>query len=493
MEIIEKNSEKIYASVDLKSFYASVECIERGLDSMDTNLVVADISRTAKTICLAVSPSLKEFKVPGRPRLFEVESIIKKINASKTGKKKSYIYSELKKDNTLKVDYIIAKPKMALYIDYSNKIYEIYLKYFSKEDIYVYSVDEVFIDLTPYIKIYNKNPIDIISTVIKDIKKTVGIVATAGIGTNMYLSKVAMDILAKRIKDKENKIAYLDENLYKKNLWNHRPITDFWRIGINTAKKLEKIDLYTMGDIARLSLGKKTDYHNEDLLFNIFGINAELLIDHAWGIEPTTIKDIKSYIPKSNSFSNSQVLSNPYSFDKARVIVREMSENLILDMISSNLLLKSIILYIDYDTENILKNNNTRQIKIDYYGREVPKPFRASFTFNEYTNNLKNITDKFLELYDGNNDKQLSIRRITIILDKLKDESKSYFKQLSLFDQDDIDKPLIIKSKKNRCDLDKALVNLKRKYGKNSVLKCNSLLEESTIIDRNKQIGGHKA
>ena len=318
--------DKIYAAIDLKSFYASVECVERGLDPLTTNLVVADKSRTEKTICLAVSPSLKKYGIPGRPRLFEVIQKVKRINKERQESAPGHkfigqsFHSDKLSDPSVALAYIAAPPRMSLYMKYSTQIYQIYLRYFAPEDIHVYSIDEVFIDLTGYLTNYQMGAKELISKVIQDVLKETGITATAGIGTNLYLAKIAMDIMAKHVPADEYgvRIAYLDEITYRKKLWEHQPITDFWRVGKGYAKKLAAYQIYTMGDVARCSVGKEKEYHNEELLYKLFGINAELLIDHAWGYEPCTIADIKVYKPEAKSIGSGQVLSSAYSSEKAK-------------------------------------------------------------------------------------------------------------------------------------------------------------------------------
>lgn len=377
---MQDKNQHIYVSIDLKSFYASVECKERGLNPITTNLVVADSSRTEKTICLAVSPSLKSYGIPGRARLFEVVQKVKQVNIERkrktynqTFKGSSYNDIELKKNPNLELTYIVAPPRMAYYMKYSTKIYNIYLKWFSSEDIYVYSIDEVFIDITNYLKTYNMKARELVTLVIQDVYEKTGITATAGIGTNLYLCKVAMDIVAKHVKPNKNgvRIAALDELTYRKLLWNHRPITDFWRVGKGYATKLEKHNIYTMGDVARTSI------QNEELLYKLFGINAELLIDHSWGWEPVTLKQIKAYRPTTNSICSGQVLHCPYNYEQTKLIVKEMTELLTLDLVEKNLVTNQIVLTIGYDIENLtdqfIRNSYKGEITIDKYGREIPK------------------------------------------------------------------------------------------------------------------------
>lgn len=426
------NKCKTYIAIDLKSFYASVECRERSRDPLTTNLVVADPSRTEKTICLAVSPSLKKYGLSGRARLFEV---IQKVNAANNIRKlkaPNHVFSgssddstELQKNPSLKIDYIIAPPRMARYMEYSTKIYNIYLKYIAPEDIHIYSIDEVFIDVTHYLSTYNMTARTLAMTMIQDILDTTGITATAGIGTNMYLCKIAMDIVAKHIEPDKNsvRIAELDEMSYRRLLWNHKPLTDFWRVGRGYSKKLEKIGLYTMGDIARCSIGKSTDYYNEELLYKLFGINAELLIDHAWGYEPCTMEDVKAYKPETNSISSGQVLHCPYEFDKARLVVKEMIDLMALDLVDKGLVTSQIVLTIGYDIENMTDKNRSQSYKgtvtTNYYGKKVPKPAHGTTNLPKRTSSTTLITNAVMELYDKIVNKKLLIRRINIVANKL--------------------------------------------------------------------------
>ncbi len=492
---------KYYACIDLKSFYASVECVERGLDPMNTNLLVADVSRTEKTICLAVTPSLKSYGISGRARLFEVNQKLREINSERkwnapghqfTGK--SYLDSELRSNPALAVSYIAAPPRMAYYMKYSTKIYEIYLKYFAPEDIHVYSVDEVFIDISSYLKTANTTPEELIKTVIQDVYKTTGITATAGIGTNLYLAKIAMDIVAKHIPADKNGVrtAELDEMSYRKLLWSHRPITDFWRIGNGYAKKLQTMGLYTMGDVARYSLT------NEDLLYKTFGVQAELLIDHAWGWEPCTIKEIKAYVPENTSLSSGQVLSCPYASDKAKLVIHEMADALSLDLVDKKLLTDQIVLTVGYDIENT-KKNFAGTVKADRYGRKVPKSAHGSINL-EYTSSSKEIINAALTLYDRIINTKLSVRRMTIAVNHLINEKEleqeNSYEQLDLFsdfeksEQEKADKQQKLQNERN---IQEAVLELKKRYGKNAVLKGMNFFEGATAISRNSQIGGHKA
>lgn len=484
----------MYVSIDLKSFYASVECIERGLDPLDTNLVVADASRTQKTICLAVSPSLKKIGISGRPRLFEVQRKVQEVNAIRRNSTEltasSVFASELKSKN-LAIDFIIAKPRMAYYIDYSTRIYKIYLKYIAPEDIHVYSIDEVFIDVTNYLKTYKMTAKKLTQTIIHDIYLSTGITATAGIGTNLYLSKIAMDILAKRTAPDENgvRIAELDELSYRKQLWSHKPLTDFWRVGKGYAKKLAEYGMYTMGDIARCSIGKSTEYHNEDLLYRLFGVNAELLIDHAWGWEPCSMQDIKAYKPETNSIGSGQVLHCAYPADKAKIVVREMTENLSLELIRKKILTDHIILTIGYDKDNIGYDG---PVKEDMYGRKIPKHAHGTQRMEEHTNSQTALTAAMMNLYDRIVNKKLSIRRLTITFGNIIPEEKKVFHQMNIFELGigDVQKKEVSEKEKK---LQEAILKIQDRYGKNSILKAANLQEGSTVRERNEQIGGHHA
>lgn len=486
--------QRTYIAIDLKSFYASVECRERNLNPLTTNLVVADESRTDKTICLAVSPSLKAFGIPGRPRLFEVKQRIKDINRQRVMNlpfrkfsEKSYDSTQLQ-DKSYEVDFIIARPRMAYYIEYSTRIYDIYLKYIAPEDIHVYSIDEVFMDVTEYLHTYNMTGHQLAMTIIKDVLNQTGITATAGIGTNLYLAKVAMDIVAKHIPaDKDGvRIAELDVITYREKLWTHTPLTDFWRVGKGYAKKLEANGMECMGDVARISI------ENEDLLYKLFGVNAELLIDHAWGIEPCTIKDIKTYKPESKSLGTGQVLHSPYSNKKARLVLKEMIDGLVLSLVEKHLATDQIVLTVNYDRENITESYRGT-ITTDAYGRQIPKHAHGTINFN-YTSSVSTIMKKTLELYDRITEKYLTIRKLNISVNHLinEDKAKQIPKQISLFDIPE-------KENKNSQDeekekrLQEAILSIKNKYGKNSVLKAMNLEEGATGKERNDEIGGHKA
>lgn len=507
------NKCKTYIAIDLKSFYASVECRERNRDPLTTNLVVADPSRTEKTICLAVSPSLKKYGLSGRARLFEV---IQKVNAANNIRKlkapnkvfcgSSDDSTELQKNPSLKIDYIIAPPRMARYMEYSTKIYNIYLKYIAPEDIHIYSIDEVFIDVTHYLSTYNMTARELAMTMIQDILDTTGITATAGIGTNMYLCKIAMDIVAKHIEPDKNgvRIAELDEMSYRRLLWNHKPLTDFWRVGRGYSKKLEKIGLYTMGDIARCSIGKSTDYYNEELLYKLFGINAELLIDHAWGYEPCTMEDVKAYKPETNSISSGQVLHCPYEFDKARLVVKEMTDLMVLDLVDKGLVTNQIVLTIGYDIENITDKNRSQSYKgtvtTNYYGKKVPKPAHGTTNLPKQTSSTTLIINAVMELYDKIVNKKLLIRRINIVANKLVDEhsvnNANKYEQLDLFtDYEILKKQREKENAKSEREkrMQNTILDIKKKFGKNAILKGMNLQEGATAKDRNNQIGGHKA
>ena len=492
--------EKVYCCIDLKSFYASVECVERGLNPLKNNLVVADKSRTDKTICLAVSPTLKQYGIGGRARLFEVLSKIKEINKMRrkdngykkfTGK--SVNDDILKNDKTKELDLIIAPPRMAHYIDYSAKIYNIYLKYIAKEDIFVYSIDEVFMDITNYLKYYNLSPKELITKIIKDVYDTTGITATAGIGTNLFLAKVAMDVVAKHITPNlfGVRIAELNEMSYRKMIWNHLPITDIWRVGKGISKRLEKYGMYTMGDVARCSI------NNEDLLYKLFGVNAELLIDHAWGYEPCTIETIKNYKPLAKSISSGQVLQCPYDYNKTKLIVREMADLLALDLVSKKLVTEQLVLTIGYDIDNITDDYNG-EITIDHYGRAIPKSSHGTINLDYKTSSSKIIIEAMIKLFERIINPKLLVRRVNMCATKLASEedeiSKVRYRQLDLFSSlEEKDNKLdynreILKEENN---LQNAMLKIKKKYGKNAILKGMDLEDGATTMDRNRQIGGH--
>lgn len=502
-----------YIAIDLKSFYASVECVERGLDPLSTNLVVADASRTEKTICLAVSPSLKTYGIPGRARLFEVVQKVKEVNATRRSKAPKYSFSgssfdhvELQASPELSLDYIAATPRMSVYMEYSTRIYNIYLKYVAPEDIHVYSVDEVFIDVTDYLKTANLSAKEFATKMIQDVLQTVGITATAGIGTNLYLCKIAMDIVAKHIPaDKDGvRIAELDEMTYRQILWTHKPLTDFWRVGRGYAKKLEEIGLYTMGDVARCSVGKKNEYYNEDLLYKLFGINAELLIDHAWGWEVCTIADVKAYKPTTNSLGSGQVLQCPYHYDKAKLIVREMADLLVLELVDKGLVTDQMVLTVGYDIENlsnpVIAKKYHGAITTDHYGRQIPKHAHGTVSLTRQTSSTKLIIDAVMDLYSGIVDKNLLVRRINITANHVLHENsiakETSYEQLDLFmdyeakqKEKEAEEAVLQREKKMQL----AILDIKKKYGKNAILKGTNFEEGAMTIERNKQIGGHKA
>ena len=496
-----EKSDRTYVAIDLKSFYASVECNERGLDPLNTNLVVADQSRTSKTICLAVSPALKSFGIPGRPRLFEVEQAVKKINRKRTidagyrMKGKSYYLSQLNKDPSLLLDYIVATPRMSLYMNYSQEIVETYMKYVSSQDIHVYSIDEVFIDVTDYLHTYKMNAHELAIKMIRDVMQKTGITATAGIGSNLYLAKVAMDIVAKHMPADEDgvRIAQLDEFSYRKQLWSHKPLTDFWRVGHGYMNRLEKYGLYTMGDIARFSL------KNDGILYDEFGINAELLIDHAWGYEPCTMEMIKKYKPENNSLGSGQVLMEPYSYAKAMIVLKEMADALALDLYDKGLVTDHVSLYIGYDASNNLESFSGDTAK-DYYGRMVAKHGGSSLPLKEYTSSSKILTEAFLYIYEHSINKKLMIRRINITADHVipKSETKDiiYSTQLNLFGNPEEEIRLqerLRKEAQKDEKIQEAFVNIKKRFGKNAIFKATSMEEGATGKQRNEQIGGHRS
>jgi len=498
---MQDKEQSIYIAIDLKSFYASVECKERGLDPNTTNLVVADSSRTEKTVCLAVTPALKAYGISGRARLYEVIQKVKEVNSFRRRKAPGHIFKgsssndlELKSNPKLELDFIIAPPRMSHYMKYSTDIYNIYLKYFAPEDMVVYSIDEVFCDVTHYLKTYKMSARELVTKVIQDVYNTTGITATAGIGTNLYLCKVAMDIVAKHVKPDKNgvRIAGLDEMTYRKLLWNHRPITDFWRVGRGYAKKLEKYCIYTMGDVARTSI------ENEDLLYRLFGVNAELLIDHSWGWEPTTIKNIKAYKPTTNSISSGQVLHCPYNYENTKLIVKEMTELLTLDLVNKNLVTNQIVLNIEYDIDNLtipeIKNSYKGEIDVDRYGRRVPKHAHGTINLDHKTSSTKLIMEAVINLYKEIVNKNLLVRRLNITANNVVNIStikEEKYEQMDLFiDYEELNK----KRKKEQAEreIQKAMIDIKSKYGKNSILKGMNLQKEGTTIERNSQIGGHK-
>ena len=493
---------KTYIAIDLKSYYASVECQERGVDPLKTNLVVADLSRTEKTICLAVSPSLKAYGIPGRARLFEVVQRVKEINRERlrhapghTFTGKSYDADELANDPSLELDYIVATPRMAYYMEYSTQIVSIYLKYVSFEDMHVYSIDEVFIDATAYLNTSGLSARDFAMRMIQDVLRETGITATAGIGTNMYLAKIAMDIHAKHIPaDKDGvRIAELDEMSYRRHLWSHKPLTDFWRVGRGIARKLEAHGMFTMGDVARQSV------RNEELLYSLFGVNAELIIDHAWGWEPCEIKHIKAYKPQSNSLSVGQVLSEPYTFDQARTIVREMTESLVMDLVSKKLVTDQVVLTVGYDRKSITADY-LGDIENDWYGRPVPKQAHGSENLGRQTSSTKLILDAMLRLYDRVVGQDLYVRRMYVVANhviptsQIKEEPA--FEQLDMFtdyEEERKKREAEAKALEKEKRLQQAMLDIKQKYGKNAILHGSSYREEATGRERNEQVGGHRA
>ena len=511
-----ETSSHTYIAMDLKSFYASVECVDRGLDPLNTNLVVADASRTQKTICLAVSPSLKAYGISGRARLFEVISKVREVNALRkvrapggafTGK--SSFADELQEHSELEVAFVTATPRMARYLEYSTQIYDIYLKYIAPEDIHVYSIDEVFLDVTQYLKTYGMTARELASKIAMEILEKKGLTATAGIGTNLYLCKIAMDIGAKHVTPDENgvRIAELTEQSYRELLWDHRPLTDFWRVGTGIRKKLEEVGLYTMGDIARCSLGGVRDYYNEDLLYKIFGINAELLIDHAWGYEPVTMDLIKAYKPETNSIGSGQVLHCPSDFEQAKLIVREMTDMLVLQLVEKRLVTSQIVLTIGYDIDNLKSSSGRKkyqgEIKTDRYGRKIPKHGHGTVNLDNPTSSTSTIMKAVLDLYERITDKTLLIRRVYITANQLTDEklaaAEPVYQQMNLFtdylksEVSEAEQKAEKEKQEKERKLQEAMLSVKKKFGKNAILKGSSLQEGSTTIERNNQIGGHRA
>ena len=486
-----------YIAIDLKSFYASVECVERGLNPLSTNLVVADVSRTEKTICLAVSPSLKAYGIGGRARLFEVVQRLREVNRDRLYHSPEGIFrGKSVDDNVLKahpeyeVDYIAAPPRMAFYLDYSARIYQVYLRYIAPEDIHVYSIDEVFMDVTHYLATYRCTAHELARRMIGDVLHETGITATAGIGTNLYLCKVAMDIVAKHLPaDKDGvRIAELDEMEYRRQLWSHTPLTDFWRVGRGISAKLQAHGMQTMGDVARRSL---TD---EAMLYKLFGVNAELLIDHAWGWEPCTMKEIKAYRPATHSLSSSQVLQEPYTFRKARVVVREMADAVALGLVDKGLVADQFTLMVNYDRESHTEGEKVR----DWYGRVVPKPVHATATLPQPSSSARLITQAIIRLYDSMVDASLLVRRITIGTYNVTPAAQQNTSdvQLDLFSDPEVVEAQRKKEQESLAReqrMQKATLAIKRKFGKNAILRGTDFEEGATARDRNRQIGGHKA
>ncbi len=492
---------RAYIAIDLKSFYASVECVERGLDPLTTNLVVADASKTEKTICLAITPSLKAIGLPGRARLFEVVQKVQQANRDRqnlapwrqfTGS--SCNAAELAADPALAIDYLIAPPQMARYMEISTKIYEIYLRYIAPEDIHVYSIDEVFIDVTAYLSTYRCTPHELAMRMIRDVLRETGITATAGIGTNLYLAKVAMDIVAKKMPpDRDGvRIAELDEMAYRRQLWGHRPLTDFWRVGAGIARKLEANHMYTMGDVAEHS------EYDEDRLYKLFGVNAELLIDHAWGWEPCTIADIKAYRPKAHSISQGQVLSCAYSYDKGKLIVREMTELLVLDLVEKGIVTDQIELTVGYDHTGVPEDYNGT-IAADRYGRRIPKQAHGTMSLGKYTSSTKKIVAAMMQLYAEIVDERLLVRRMYVVANRVlyeQDAPKEEFVQLDLFadaEQLQAEQALEEEQAQRERSIQQAMLGIKKKFGKNAILKGMNFSEGATTIERNGQVGGHAA
>lgn len=504
--------ERMYAAIDLKSFYASVECVERGLNPLTTHLVVADIRRTEKTICLAVSPSLKAYGIPGRPRLFQVVQKVEEANCLRrrrapegtlTGA--SADAEELEANPGLAIDYVVASPRMAHYMKWSTRIYQIYLGFVAPEDIHVYSIDEVLMDVTDYLRIYGLTARELAEKMLQAVFEATGITATAGIGTNLYLAKVAMDIVAKHIAPDENgvRIACLDEREYRRLLWDYRPLTDFWRVGRGYRDKLEEHGLFTMGDIARCSLGKAGEYHCEELLYRLFGINAELLIDHAWGWEPCRMEDIKAYRPQSSSVGSGQVLSCPYTFEKARLVVREMADQVALELVDKGLVTDQVVLTVGYDRENLSPGDQTGEYKgevtLDRYGRKTPKHGHGTENLENPTSSSRLITEAVTRLFDRVVSPKLLVRRIYLTACRVTDEAaalKGREEQLDMFtdyealERERRQEQMRLEREKK---MQKAMVDIKRKYGKNAILKGMNLREGATARERNRQIGGHKA
>lgn len=493
--------ERTYIAIDLKSFYASVECAERSLDPLTTNLVVADASRTEKTICLAVSPSLKSYGIPGRARLFEVLQKLEYVNSDrikkapgKTFTSSSYDATELANNPSLKIDFIAAVPRMSLYMQYSTKIYSIYLRYISSNDIHVYSCDEVFMDVTEYLDLYGMSAHELARKMIDDVLEETHITATVGIGTNLFLCKIAMDIVAKHIPpDKDGvRIAELDERKFRELLWDHQPLTDFWRIGPGTARSLSKLGIYTLGELARFS------EKNEDTLYKVFGVNAELIIDHAWGWEPCTIEYIKQFRPSTNSISTGQVLTRPYANEEAQIVVREMADNLSLDLVSKGLLTKQIVLNIGYESFKDAKSmlNYDGEIRMDHYGRFLPKYAHGTVNLSRYTSSTKMIIDASLNLFKEITDPALCVRRINItacnVIYESDYEESTHEEQMSLFVDYEMKEKEEIELRKEK-QLQLASLEIKKRYGKNAILKGTDFLEGATSRERNAQIGGHKA
>ena len=506
-------NERVYLAIDLKSFFASVECVERGLDPLKTHLVVADASRTEKTICLAVSPSMKAYGIPGRPRLFEVVQKVREINLQRerrfphrTLNGASFLTEELEKSPELRMDYIIARPRMARYMAVSTRVYQIYLKYVAPEDIHVYSIDEVFMEVTRYLKTYRLTARELAMRMILDVLSETGITATAGIGTNLYLCKVAMDIGAKRIAPDANgvRIAELNELSYRKNLWDHRPLTDFWRVGPGYARKLESVGLHTMGDVARCSLGGPGEYYNENLLYKLFGVNAELLIDHAWGWEPCTIDEIKAYRPGSSSLGSGQVLQCAYPFEKARLVAREMADQLALSLVEKGLVTDQLVLTVGYDVDNLtdpaIRKSYRGPVTTDHYGRAIPKHAHGTEQLERPTSSCRQLMEAVARLFDRVVDARLLVRRMYVVAGRVIREKEAnehpFCEQLDLFTDyaaQEASRRQEETALKRERSLQEAALLLKRKYGRNALFRGMNLEEGATAMERNRQIGGHRA
>lgn len=504
---------RTYLCIDLKSFYASVECVDRGLNPLTTNLVVADASRTEKTICLAVSPSLKAHGIPGRARLFEVVQQVRRANAERVRKApnhrftgSSYDAAELAKRSDLEIGYITAPPRMAYYMEYSTRVYQVYLKYVAPMDIHIYSIDEVFIDLTNYLSSSGMTAHAFARMMIQDVLRTTKITATAGIGTNLYLAKIAMDIVAKHIPPDQDgvRIAELDEMGYRRQLWNHQPITDFWRVGHGYAKKLAEHGMFTMGDVARCSVGKPNQSHNEELLYRLFGVNAELLIDHAWGWEPCTIADIKAYKPSSNSIGSGQVLHCATTAEQTRLITREMVDMLVLDLVSKGLVTDQLVLTVGYDIANLTDPARSGKyqgsVTIDHYGRKIPKHAHGTANLNHPSSSTKQITNAVMELFDRIVNPDLLVRRINLVANHVVAEETIH--QQQTVEQMDLFTDYAAQEKQQKAEeaelarekkMQQAVLDIKKKFGKNAILKGMNLMDGATAQERNKQIGGHKA
>lgn len=503
---------RTYMAIDLKSFYASVECIDHDLDPLNANLVVADNSRTDKTICLAVSPALKQFGVPGRPRLFQVEQIVSKLNRQRANELASHRltrYSSINRQHllnspSLKLGYKVVKPRMNFYMHKSAEIYGIYLRFIAAKNIHVYSIDEVLMDVTDYLKTHTISAHTLAKTIIQQIQAETGITATAGIGTNLYLAKVAMDIVAKHIPADQDgvRIAQMDEHQYRKLLWAHQPLTDFWRIGKGISKRLQKLGLNTMGDVARCSLGTLSDAKNEEILYREFGKNAELIIDHAWGHETATLADIKNYRSDDHGLYSSQVLMKPTSYDDGLKIVRGMSDALALELVQKKVVTDRIGLIIDYDVKSLeIDSSFSGTLVDDYYGRKAPKPDHTFQNLPVATSSSEELRNIFKAMYQNMTNKKLLIRRVTVTANHLMDEAKAIqtekYKQTSLFDNPEIEikqeKKASLKRQQDR-KIQETILELQKKFdNKNVILKASDLEKGSTTIERNNQIGGHHA